>query len=541
MIKVFLVEDEYVVREGIKNNIDWKAFGFEFCGEAGDGELAFPKIRELQPDIVITDIRMPFMDGLELSRLIKKEMPQTEIMILSGFEEFEYAKEAIRLGIAEYLTKPVSGDELLKAAQRLANRIREKQQENEILAKYEHETEENRNRERRKLFENLVTGNMSATDLIESAEQIGINLSAQHYEIVLINISSTTHAPEEYSDRLVVINEEWKKLDDSSKILAFDRYFEGKALLFTGDSLREIDSRREAYLKAFTGILKEQRHIRYFGACGRKVNRLRLVKDSFESASSAFARRFVTDESIILSEEETVGAVSGIDMREDEFDISSINPKSIDRAKLKDFLKIGEEGEIGYFIEEYFRNIGKSAVESNIFRQYLVMDVYFAAAEFMDSLSVKAEALPAPDAASGVFAGAEQAKKYICDIMQKAIAARSLAANDRYADIVEEAIRYIQEKYADEELSLNSIAAHVNFSPSYLSMVFSQATGDTLIHYLTEIRMNKAKELLKCTGKKSSIIAAEVGYKDPHYFSYLFRKTQGVTPTIYRENGSDDE
>ena len=84
MLKVFLVEDEFVIREGIKNNIDWKAHGYEFCGEAGDGELAYPMIQKLRPDIVITDIRMPFMDGLELSRLIRKELPDTEIIILSG-------------------------------------------------------------------------------------------------------------------------------------------------------------------------------------------------------------------------------------------------------------------------------------------------------------------------------------------------------------------------------------------------------------------------------------------------------------------------
>ena len=103
MLKIFLVEDEFVVREGIKNNIDWGSHGYEFCGEASDGELAFPMIQKLKPDIVITDIRMPFMDGLVLSRLIKKEFPWIEIIILTGYEEFEYAKEGIKIGIAQYL------------------------------------------------------------------------------------------------------------------------------------------------------------------------------------------------------------------------------------------------------------------------------------------------------------------------------------------------------------------------------------------------------------------------------------------------------
>lgn len=141
MLKVFLVEDEFVVREGIKNKVDWKSHGYEFCGEAGDGELAFPMIQKLKPDIVITDIRMPFMDGLTLSKLIKKEMPWIEIIVLTGFEEFEYAKEAIKIGIAQYLLKPINSEELLKEVDGLAVKIEEKRKEREIQEKYRKEME----------------------------------------------------------------------------------------------------------------------------------------------------------------------------------------------------------------------------------------------------------------------------------------------------------------------------------------------------------------------------------------------------------------
>jgi two-component system response regulator YesN len=115
MLKVFLVEDEIVMREGIKNNIEWEREGYQFAGEASDGELAFPMIKEIKPDILITDIKMPFMDGLELSRLVKKELPNIKIIILSGYDEFEYAKEAIKIGVTDYLLKPMSGAKLLEA------------------------------------------------------------------------------------------------------------------------------------------------------------------------------------------------------------------------------------------------------------------------------------------------------------------------------------------------------------------------------------------------------------------------------------------
>ena len=124
--------------------------------------------------------------------------------------------------------------------------------------------------------------------------------------------------------------------------------------------------------------------------------------------------------------------------------------------------------------------------------------------------------------------------EYVIRIMKKALELREKSASNRYGDVVDEVTRYIEENYADEELSLNVLASHVNFSPNHLSMIFSQQTGQTFIKYLTDFRMNKAKELLRCTGKKSSVISMEVGYKDPHYFSYLFKKTQGMTPTQYR-------
>lgn len=137
MLKVFLVEDEFIIREGIKNNIDWQIHGYEFCGEASDGELAFPLIQKLKPDILITDIKMPFMDGLALSRLVKKELPETEIIFLSGYEEFDYAKEAIQIGVARYLLKPINGDALLAEVDIVAEDILKKQREKEIREKYQ--------------------------------------------------------------------------------------------------------------------------------------------------------------------------------------------------------------------------------------------------------------------------------------------------------------------------------------------------------------------------------------------------------------------
>lgn len=537
MLKVFLVEDEFIVREGIKNNIDWNAHGYEFCGEASDGELAFPMIQKYRPDIVITDIRMPFMDGLTLSKLIKKELPWTEIIILTGYEEFEYAKEGIKIGVARYLSKPVSGAELLREMDALAVKIEEKQKERGIREKYVQEMEENFRTERKTLFQSLVTGDKSAAQLLEMADKLDIDISALWYNIVLIKVQSKNHEYNEYSNSLVEIEQAIKNLGDEAHILVFDRNLEGNALLFKADSREELLESQDRYLCRIREMLAPYKQIRYFGGVGVPVNRLRELPFSFEKASHAFAHRYLVSDSVILRSEETDQVAYS---EKEEFKMSNVDLKQLDRGKIREFLKLGEKEETIYFVEEFFNDLGSSAMKSGIFRQYIVMDAYFCVCEFLEELQIGRSEIEPPDAVSGIMQGRESAMQYIIKIMEKALELREHTASGHNRDIVGEVIRYIEEHYADEELSLNQLSSHVNLSPNYLSMIFSQQTGKPFIKYLTDFRMNKAKELLRCTGKRSSEIGLEVGYRDSHYFSYLFKKTQGMTPTQYRGRNSSE-
>lgn len=537
MLKVFLVEDEFVMREGIKNNIDWQSHGYEFCGEASDGELAFPMIQRIKPDIVITDIRMPFMDGLVLSRLIKKEMPWIEIIILTGYEEFEYAKEGIKIGIAQYLSKPISGEELLKEVDALAVKIEEKRQEREIKEKYMKEMEENFVQEQKDLFRYLVTGSKSVEELFEIANKLNMDLSAIWYNIILVYVKSMKHEQEEYSNSLVEIEQKLNSLGDESGFLVFDRNMEGKAFLVRADSIEELHKFQDDYFDKMKELMDDYEHIRYFAGIGIPVNRLGELPAAFESASHAFAHRFLIKESCIMNSAETE---SGGYLQIDEFDISNVNPKQLDRGKIREFLKLGDKGETIYFVEEFFKDLGANAMKSTLFRQYIIMDIYFCVVDFLDDLQIPKDEIAPFDIGAGTMQNEEASVQYVVSVINKVIELREKKASNRYGDIVEEVMRYIEKNYSDDELSLNMLASQVNFSPNHLSMIFAQQTGQTLIKYLTEYRMNKAKELLRCSGKRSSEISAEVGYKDSHYFSYLFKKTQGMTPTQYRGGKSSD-
>lgn len=538
MLKVFLVEDEFVIREGIKNNIDWESHGYEFCGEASDGELAFPMIQKLKPDIVITDIRMPFMDGLTLCRLIKKEMPWIEVLILSGYEEFEYAKAGINLGIAGYLLKPISGEELLKEIDKLSKEIENKQKEQEIKEKYAKEMEENLFQEKKALFQYLVTGDKTLEELLETAHKLEIDLSSMWYNIVLFKAQSEYHAYNEYSDSLMEIDQKIESLvaDQAANILVFDRDLEGKAFLFKADSKEELNQFQIDFLEKIRKILADYKHIRYFGGIGTPVNRIRELPISFEKASHAFAHRYLVKDSLFFDAENMEQKTS---LEKEEFDIGKINSKQIDRGKIQDFLKTGDKKEVVYFVEEFFKNLNADLIKANLFWQYIIMDSYFCIVDFVEGLQMPRDEIETPDMNSSLFQNAEGAKNYVVRIMQQALILREKASKNRYDDIVREIIEYIEKNYMDENLSLNLLASHVNFSPNHLSTIFSQQTGQTLIKYLTDFRMNKAKELLRCTSKRSSVVSMEVGYKDPHYFSYLFKKTQGMTPTQYRSGNSE--
>ena len=531
MLKVFLAEDEFIIREGIKNNIDWQAHGYEFCGEASDGELAFPLIQKTRPDILITDIKMPFVDGLALSRLVKKELPETEIIILSGYEEFDYAKEAIQIGVARYLLKPINGETLLQEIDSVAEIILGKQKEKEIREKYQKEMEENSLRDQMDLFQHLVTGDCSMEELLSVADKLDLKIMAPWYSIVLLKIQSMKHDYEEYSGSIVVVDERIAKLAEPEHVLVFDRALEGRAFLFKADSEEELLAYQKEYLGDVKEVLSGYANLRYFGGIGTPVNRLREIPASFEDASHAFAHRYLVAESCIL--DSSLLMQEGAAEHED-FRISAVNPEQIDRAKMQEFLRTGDLDEVVYFVDEFFGKLDGGAMKSRIFRQYITMDAYFSIADFLKGLGLQKDEIEAPDQDSSILQDEKSAMDYIVRIMNKALVLREKKASSRYEDVVSEVIHYIEDNYAQEELSLNLLASHVNFSPNHLSMIFSQQTGQTLIRYLTDYRMNRAKELLRCSSKKSSVISMEVGYKDPHYFSYLFKKTQGMTPTQYR-------
>lgn len=540
-IKVFLVEDEMVIRRGIKNSIDWEKEGYIFCGEASDGELAYPMIIKEKPDILITDIRMPFMDGLELCKLVKKELPNIKILILSGYDEFDYAKEAIRLGVTEYLLKPISSGKLLEALNGVSESIRREKEDKDLVRKYMEEMRENTEHEKQKFFEQMIAGNLSMADALETGKKYEMNLSAGMYNLLLFRF---TLGKENRKSRELLGEAEYaiEKLTERLEyVFEFQRGVEGWAFLLMADNEEQMSERVKELSKDLEEIMKNYSTIAYFGGIGQPVARLRELEESFREAERALAARFTMELNRIISVED-IRMAQNVDTL-DDIEITSSGEIEKTRTMLEKFLNNGAEDEIDEFVDVYINELPEENLKSVLMRQYIIMDAYIVMMSFCEKIEgiegeMQAQSEELKNSMKTIQT-LEEIKNYIRMLLKKIIGVRDTISGRRYSDIIEIAKDQIRKTYMSDEISLNTIAAEVGMSPSYFSSIFSKEMGKTFVEYLTEIRMDRAKELLMCSSMKTSEIGYEVGYKDPHYFSYIFKKTQNCTPKEFRARGKE--
>ena len=535
MLKVFLVEDEVVMRNGIKNNIPWEQEGFEFVGEASDGELAYPLIKREKPDILITDIRMPFMDGLELSRLVKKELPQIKIIILSGYNEFDYAKTAISIGVTDYLLKPISSAKLLEAVKKVGDMIEKEQDNVRLMERYEKEMEENILQEKHKLWGALASNRLSTIELLEKGQRLGMDFTASAYMVFLFKLmqeGDATGCSDELNRASEIVNSlsgTWKK------VLSFDRSPEGWAFLIKGESEAEVLENFAETKKELLNLVAVYPKVEYFGGLGSIVQRIGDIQNSYKEAARAFSSRFFLDANQIADSAEMVSLHNEEDGK---IDVSKMLSKKREHELVEKFFKNGTVEEVDSFLDELFQSIGEQNCKSLLYRQYVVMDLFFCATDFLGNLEISTEELPEEcrdiNQIVEKAGNAQSLRHQIGILFSETMILRDGHSKKKYSKLLEDAKAFIDENYRHDDMSLNMVAAQVNISPSYFSTIFSSEMGQTFVEYLTHVRLEKAKELLMCSNMRTAEIGYEVGYKDSHYFSYIFKKVVGCSPKEYR-------
>lgn len=543
MLKIFLAEDEVVVRETIKRMIPWEELGFELVGEAADGEMALPLLLRQQPDLLITDIKMPFMDGLTLARLAKKEIPGLKVVILSGYDDFNYAKQAIGIGVEDYLLKPITKNALIERLSEIRSRYEHEKTQKEYYEKFQREMQAYEKNSSRDFFEALVGGSMDMMEVYKRAEKLGLDIVAEAYNVLIF----TMNCDEDFSGQ----RDEYSSWEVESLEL-LENFFAGhsSAMLFRSNIFsygvllkgqREtIEENTRACVDEIRKILSRQDGRReWFLAVGQSVERLSQIQKSYHTASRAFSQRYLYDENILYYDEmETMEHPGGQAETEDNAYLQKVDVNALNPAILQKFLSNGLQEETENFVKDYFYAIGQEPMESLVFRNYVILNVRFSVISFIKGLGCDTNEMESADteevlAESGK--NMESAIAYAKKMISQAIEIRDQNSGNKNRSILKTAVDFIDSHYMDEEISLNTVANVANVSSNHFSALFSQNMGQTFIEYLTTLRMNKAKELLRCTGMRSSEIAGEIGYKDAHYFSYLFKKTQGMTPSDYRK------
>ena len=543
MLKIFLAEDEVVVRETIKRMIPWEELGFELGGEAADGEMALPLLLRQQPDLLITDINMPFMDGLTLARLAKKEIPGLKVVILSGYDDFNYAKQAIGIGVEDYLLKPITKNALIERLSEIRSRYEHEKTQKEYYEKFQREMQAYEKNSSRDFFEALVGGSMDMMEVYKRAEKLGLDIVAEAYNVLIF----TMNCDEDFSGQ----RDEYSSWEAESLEL-LENFFAGhsSAMLFRSNIFsygvllkgqREtIEENTRACVDEIRKILSRQDGRReWFLAVGQSVERLSQIQKSYHTASRAFSQRYLYDENILYYDEmETMEHPGGQAETEDNAYLQKVDVNALNPAILQKFLSNGLQEETENFVKDYFYAIGQEPMESLVFRNYVILNVRFSVISFIKGLGCDTNEMESADteevlAESGK--NMESAIAYAKKMISQAIEIRDQNSGNKNRSILKTAVDFIDSHYMDEEISLNTVANVANVSSNHFSALFSQNMGQTFIEYLTTLRMNKAKELLRCTGMRSSEIAGEIGYKDAHYFSYLFKKTQGMTPSDYRK------
>ena len=543
MLKIFLAEDEVVVRETIKRMIPWEELGFELVGEAADGEMALPLLLRQQPDLLITDIKMPFMDGLTLARLAKKEIPGLKVVIISGYDDFNYAKQAIGIGVEDYLLKPITKNALIERLSEIRSRYEHEKTQKEYYEKFQREMQAYEKNSSRDFFEALVGGSMDMMEVYKRAEKLGLDIVAEAYNVLIF----TMNCDEDFSGQ----RDEYSSWEAESLEL-LENFFAGhsSAMLFRSNIFsygvllkgqREtIEENTRACVDEIRKILSRQDGRReWFLAVGQSVERLSQIQKSYHTASRAFSQRYLYDENILYYDEmETMEHPGGQAETEDNAYLQKVDVNALNPAILQKFLSNGLQEETENFVKDYFYAIGQEPMESLVFRNYVILNVRFSVISFIKGLGCDTNEMESADteevlAESGK--NMESAIAYAKKMISQAIEIRDQNSGNKNRSILKTAVDFIDSHYMDEEISLNTVANVANVSSNHFSALFSQNMGQTFIEYLTTLRMNKAKELLRCTGMRSSEIAGEIGYKDAHYFSYLFKKIQGMTPSDYRK------
>lgn len=523
MYQIFVVEDELLIRQSIRGMVENMSGPYVFCGEASDGEMALSIMQDLMPDIMITDIKMPFLDGFELIHHAKAIMPWLKTIIISGYDEFESAQKAISLGVDMYLLKPVRMAQLTDAVQKVAAQLEQSRSGDGVPAGYnQHEMQHVLYQH---FMQQLFFGEIGTSKLLERATSLGIEMIHPFYQVVMFHFESDGNWDKKWQKKIVEI------LRDRRSTLYYFNLPDYLTLLLYG---KNKDSLNDTVYRLINIIRHELKDDDVFVTTlvGGVVERLSLIKDAYDATNAMLKKVQAV----------SVGQVIDInDTAQIATDIVSFSSSFGERYGKK--LLYASAGDIPILLDEFLNGTDSNQFQSMLYRYYTLVDILKTAIQIIsavrpdiDKKDIASQFSSAYDifTASGSRETFQQEAKAL--LLEAIRMKRENLGFVKYSHVISRAEGYIRENYCDPNISLISVSKHVGMSPAHFSTIFSQTLGKTFISYLTSMRIERAKELLAQTDMKLSAIAMEIGYNEPNYFSHVFKRNEGVTPKEYRNS-----
>jgi two-component system response regulator YesN len=522
MHKVVIIDDEVIIIRGLSKNIDWHGNGFELVGSAANGEEGLKLVAEQRPHLIITDIRMPFVDGFELTEQVVQAYPDTKIVMLTSYDDFEFAKRALQLKVFDYLLKPVDGEKLLETAKRAMKEL-------EYECEMKQKVVEGMPLLKQRFLEKLIDGKLALPEIASGSDFLTLPLTASRYVVILLKADDYSYP--EYQNRFgkevlkyCVLNVSEETLGSLGRGLVFNSFEDEVVLIVFAEGDQET-AEQHAYEIAETIRTNIEKFLKttITAGIGSAYAQTAEIHFSYQDARSALEFRHILGMNRVL----TVADTGLTPQRE------SVESHSLEK-ELAVKVKLGLEREALIVLSTIEQSI--IASQSISLSRMRLIGVEITVLLYKE-LEEQAKQL---DDFYLIYTRQQQMQTvyeiFSC-IRQLVIQLTAIVNDQRESQmkkVIHRAVEYIELHYDQEGLSLQDVSSVVHISPTYLSIIFKKEKNINFSDFLYQLRMKKAMELLRMADLKSYEVAERVGYRNPQYFSVCFKKYTGVSPSEFK-------